>query len=95
MATIGGARAIGLDKEIGSLEPGKRADIILVRMDSPHQTPLYNVLSQLVYATKASDVDTVIINGKPVMENRKVLTIDEPAVLSKAREYGEKVPARA
>ena len=56
MATIGGARAIGLDHEIGSLEAGKRADLILVRMDGPHQTPLYNVYSQLVYATKASDV---------------------------------------
>ena len=52
---------------------------------------MYNVLSHLVYATKASDVDTVIITGKPVMEGRKVLTIDEPAVLAKAREYGEKV----
>lgn len=91
MATIGGARAIGLEKEIGSLEAGKRADLILVRMDTPHQTPLYNVLSQLVYATKASDVDTVIINGQVVMENRKVLTIDEPAVLAKAREYGERI----
>ena len=49
------------------------------------------MLSQLVYATKASDVDTVIINGQPVMENRKVLTIDEPAVLAKAREYGERI----
>ncbi len=91
MATIGGARAMGMEKEIGSLEPGKRADVILVRMDAPHQTPLYDVPSQLVYATKASDVDTVIINGKVVMEGRKVLTIDEPAVLAKAREYGEKV----
>jgi len=91
MATIGGARAIGLDHEIGSLEAGKRADVILVRMDQPHQTPLYNVYSQLVYATKASDMDTVIINGRLVMENRKVLSVDEPAVLAKAREYGERI----
>ena len=53
-----------LDHDIGSLKVGKRADLILVRMDRPHQTPLYNVYSQLVYATKASDVETVIINGQ-------------------------------
>jgi 5-methylthioadenosine/S-adenosylhomocysteine deaminase len=80
-----------MEKEIGSLEPGKKADLILVRMDGPHQTPLYNVLSQLVYATKGSDVDSAIINGQVVMENRKVLTIDEPAALAKAREYGERI----
>jgi 5-methylthioadenosine/S-adenosylhomocysteine deaminase len=91
MATIGGARAIVLDHDIGSLEAGKRADLILVRMDQPHQTPLYNVYSQLVYATKASDVETVIINGQFVMENRQALSINERATLAKAREYGERI----
>ena len=91
MATIGGARAIRLDHDIGSLEVGKRADLILVRMDQPHQTPLYNVYSQLVYATKASDVETVIINGQVIMENRQVLTVDESEVLAKAREYGDQI----
>jgi 5-methylthioadenosine/S-adenosylhomocysteine deaminase len=91
MATIGGARAIHLDGEIGSLEAGKRADVILVRMDSPHQTPVYNLYSQLVYATKASDVQSVVINGRLVMEKRHVLTIDEPAVLAKANAYRDQI----
>jgi 5-methylthioadenosine/S-adenosylhomocysteine deaminase len=91
MATIGGARAIRLDHDIGSLKVGKRADLILVRMDRPHQTPLYNVYSQLVYATKASDVETVVINGQVIMENRQVLTVNETDVLAKAREYGKRI----
>jgi 5-methylthioadenosine/S-adenosylhomocysteine deaminase len=91
MATIRGARAIHQEREIGSLEPGKRADILIVNMNSPHQTPLYNVYSQLVYATKASDVRTVIINGKVVMLNRRVLTIDERAVKAKAVQYRDQI----
>ena len=91
LATIRGAKAIHLDKEIGSLETGKRADIIIVGMDSEHQTPLYNVYSQLVYATKASDVQTVIINGRVVMLNRRVPTIDERSVRLKANEYRERI----
>jgi 5-methylthioadenosine/S-adenosylhomocysteine deaminase len=91
MATIGGARAIHRDKDIGSLEEGKLADLIVVRMDAAHQTPLYNVYSQLVYATKFSDVETVVVNGKRVMEKRKVLTLNEKEVLAKAREYAKRV----
>jgi len=91
MATIGGARAIHLDKEIGSLEAGKRADLIIVDLESAHQTPVYNVYSELVYATKASDVETVIINGKVVMQNRRVLTIDERSVRVKANAYRDQV----
>ncbi|HMG37300.1 MAG TPA: amidohydrolase [Blastocatellia bacterium] len=91
MATIGGARAIHQDREIGSIEVGKRADVIVVDFGSPHQTPVYNVYSQLVYATKASDVETVVINGKIVMQHRKVLTIDERAVLERANRYRDQV----
>jgi 5-methylthioadenosine/S-adenosylhomocysteine deaminase len=91
MATIGGARAIHQERDIGSLEAGKRADLIIVDMTSEHQTPLYNVYSQLVYATKASDVETVLINGKIVMQSRRVLTIDEPAVRLKANEYRDRI----
>lgn len=91
MATIRGARAIHMDREIGSLEAGKRADVIIVGMDAIHQTPLYNVYSQLVYATKASDVESVIINGRLVMLNRRVLTVDGRFVSAKAREYREKI----
>ena len=91
MATIRGARAIHLDKEIGSLEAGKRADLIVVDMTSPHQTPVYNIYSHLAYATKASDVETVIINGRIVMMNRRVLTVDERSVRAKAIEYRDRV----
>jgi 5-methylthioadenosine/S-adenosylhomocysteine deaminase len=91
MGTIRGARAIHQDKEIGSLEAGKRADLIIVDMDSSHQIPVYNIYSQLVYATKASDVETVIINGRVVMDNRKVLTIDEHSVRVKANEYRDRI----
>jgi 5-methylthioadenosine/S-adenosylhomocysteine deaminase len=91
MATIEGARAINMEKEIGSLEAGKRADLIVVGMDGGHQTPLYNVFSHLVYATKASDVETVVINGKVVMQNRRVLTINEPAVRARALQYRDQI----
>lgn len=91
MATLGGARAIHKEKEIGSLEAGKRADVIVVRLDRAHQTPLYNVYSHLVYATKATDVDSVIINGKEVMRDRQVLTLDAAAVLAKARQYRDRI----
>jgi 5-methylthioadenosine/S-adenosylhomocysteine deaminase len=91
MATIRGARAIHLDKEIGSLEAGKRADVIVVDATSSHQTPVYNVYSQLAYTTKASDVETVIINGRVVMQNRRVLTIDERSVRDKAVEYRDRI----
>jgi 5-methylthioadenosine/S-adenosylhomocysteine deaminase len=91
MATIRGARAIHLEKEIGSLEAGKRADLIIVDMKSAHQTPLYNIYSQLAYATKASDVESVIINGRVVMMKRRVLTIDERLVSTKAGEYRDRI----
>jgi 5-methylthioadenosine/S-adenosylhomocysteine deaminase len=91
MATIGGARAIHQEREIGSIEPGKKADIIIVRMDGVHQIPVYDVYSQLVYATKASDVESVVINGRLVMQNRKVLTIDQARVRVKANYYGDQI----
>jgi len=91
MATIRGARAIHMEKEIGSLEPGKRADLIIVSVESPHQWPVYNVQSQLVYATKASDVETVMINGRLVMEGRRVITINADAVRQKAIEYRDRI----
>lgn len=93
MATINGARALHMEKQIGSLEAGKKADVILMRTDAPHATPMYSIYSQLVYALKASDVDTVIVGGKIVMEHRRMLTLDEPQVLAKAREYAKKVAA--
>jgi 5-methylthioadenosine/S-adenosylhomocysteine deaminase len=91
LATITGARALHLDKQIGSLEPGKKADLILVDASAPHSTPTYNVYSQLVYALKATDVRTVIIAGKIVMEDRQMLTLNEPEILTKANEYQKQV----
>jgi len=93
MATIEGARAIHLDGEIGSLEPGKKADFILLGLDAPHAVPMYDVYSQIVYALKASDVETVVIGGRIVMLHRRVLTLNEPAIIAKAREYKTKVEA--
>jgi 5-methylthioadenosine/S-adenosylhomocysteine deaminase len=87
MATINGAKAVHLEREIGSLEPGKKADLIVVNTNVAHATPMYNVYSTIVYALKAADVTTTIIGGKPVMEDRHMLTLDEPAILAKAREY--------
>jgi 5-methylthioadenosine/S-adenosylhomocysteine deaminase len=87
MATITGAKALHVDKLIGSLEAGKKADLIIVDTSAPHATPMYNVYSGLVYSLKASDVRTVVIGGKPVMEDRKMLTLDEAAILAKAKEY--------
>jgi 5-methylthioadenosine/S-adenosylhomocysteine deaminase len=87
MATIEGARAVHLEREIGSLEPGKKADLILIDLDKPNAVPMYDVYAALAYALKGSDVSTVVIGGKPVMLNRKLLTINEQEVLAKAREY--------
>ncbi|HTR37691.1 MAG TPA: amidohydrolase family protein [Bryobacteraceae bacterium] len=93
MATILGARVAGLDKQIGSLETGKRADMITLRLDRPHAVPLYNVYSQIVYALKGSDVEDVMVNGKPIVRDGRSLTLDSRAILAKAVEYGAKVAA--
>ena len=85
MATIDGARALGMDRAIGSLETGKRADLITVSMTSARQTPMYDPLSHLVYVTRGDDVRTTIVNGRILMRDRKVLTLDESKVLSEAR----------
>lgn len=95
MATIDGARALGLDSEIGSIEAGKRADLSLVRLDRLHSTPSTNVVSALVYSAEAEDVDTVIIDGKLVMGDRKLLTIDEGETSATANAEAEKLMARA
>jgi 5-methylthioadenosine/S-adenosylhomocysteine deaminase len=93
MATMGGARAIGMDKQIGSLEVGKRADIAVVSMDSARQTPLYDPISHLVYATHGDDVRTVIVSGKVLMRDRKLMTLNQAAVMADARRLAESVRA--
>ena len=91
MATIDGARALHMEKEIGSLETGKKADLIVLTLDAPNAVPMYDVYSQIVYALKASDVETVVIGGRVVMRGRRVLTLKEEEILPKAREYGKRV----
>ena len=93
MATITGARALHLEKQIGSLEAGKKADLILVETGAPHAVPMYNAYSEIVYALKASDVRTVVIAGKIVMEDRRMLTLDEKEILAKSQEYKKKIEA--
>src|SRR5437867_10994840 len=91
LATIRGAQALHLEEEIGSIEKGKRADLVIVERDALNQIPLYNLYSDLVYATKASDVETVIINGKIVMRDRRLLTLDETAIKASARIFRDQV----
>jgi len=81
MATIEGAKALSWENEIGSIEVGKKADLVIINLKKPHLCPLYNEASHLVYAVKASDVETVIINGKIVMENRKLTTLSIEKVM--------------
>jgi 5-methylthioadenosine/S-adenosylhomocysteine deaminase len=91
MATIDGARAVHMDKEIGSLEAGKKADLLLISLNEPNAVPMYDIYAEIAYSLKGSDVDTVVIGGRVVMRDRKLLTVDEPAVLEKARDYGNAV----
>ena len=93
MATMGGARALGMERQIGSIEPGKRADLVLVSTASARFTPMYDPVSHLVYVARGDDVQTTIVNGKVLMRNRKLLTIDEAAVLREARGWAVKVRA--
>ena len=73
------------------MEPGYKADMILINLDQPHMTPRYDLIANLVYAGKASDVDTVIIDGNIVMENRQLVTIDEKKVLHQCREIARRL----
>ena len=91
MATRDGAAALRMEALIGSLEPGKRADVIVVSMDAARQTPMYDPLSHLVYTTRGDDVRMTIVNGRVLMRDGRVLTLDEPAVLNEARRLSSRV----
>jgi 5-methylthioadenosine/S-adenosylhomocysteine deaminase len=91
MATVNGAKALGVDKELGSLEKGKIADIIVVDLKKPHISPVHNPSSSLVYCAKGSDVDTVIIDGQIVMEDRRLMTINEYKAIEKAQRSADKL----
>jgi 5-methylthioadenosine/S-adenosylhomocysteine deaminase len=85
MATIGGARVVGQQGRIGSLEPGKRADLIVVGLSRARQVPLFDPVAQIVYSSRGDDVETTIVNGKVLMRDRKMLTLDEARILREAR----------
>jgi 5-methylthioadenosine/S-adenosylhomocysteine deaminase len=91
MATIGGARVLGRSGHLGSLEAGKLADLIIVGMSKPRQQPLFDPVSQIVYASRGDDVETTIVNGKILMRDRKVLTLNEATVLAEARKAADLV----
>jgi 5-methylthioadenosine/S-adenosylhomocysteine deaminase len=93
MATIDGARVLHMEKEIGSLEAGKKADLILISLDEPNAVPMYDIYAQLAYALKGSDVETVVIGGHIVMRNRKLLTVNKEEVIAKARQYKKTIAA--
>jgi 5-methylthioadenosine/S-adenosylhomocysteine deaminase len=91
MATIRGARALGLDAVIGSLEKGKKADLIIVDTNKPHLTPMYNPVSHLVYAAKGSDVTTSIINGTVVMNDGRLKTLDLNNVMDNVNKIAKEI----
>ncbi len=91
MATMGGAGVLGAENKIGSLEPGKKADLIVLDMNQPHLTPLYTIPSHMVYAARGADVVHSVINGNIVMQNRKLKTLDEKAILADMMVMGEQI----
>jgi 5-methylthioadenosine/S-adenosylhomocysteine deaminase len=93
LATIRGARALGMETRIGSLEPKKKADLITVSVSGARQTPMYDPLSHLVYVIHGDDVRNTIVNGRILMRDRRVLTLDAAAILAEARSWADKVRA--
>ena len=91
MATIAGARAIGMDGIIGSLEPGKQADMIILDIRAPHLTPLYHPESHILYAAKGSDVRDVMIGGKWRVKNRRLVSLNLDEILDQARTEGNRI----
>jgi 5-methylthioadenosine/S-adenosylhomocysteine deaminase len=94
MATIDSAKALGMEEEIGSLEPGKKADIVIVNMRHPHIAPVHNVLASLVYCAKGNDVDTTIVDGKILMEDKEVKSLDENEIVAMAQEKADDLRER-
>jgi len=91
MATLGGATILSAENEIGSLEPGKKADLIVLDLNQPHLTPLFNIPSHMVYAARGADVVHSVINGRIVMKNRRLTTLDEESILSEMEELGDRI----
>ncbi|MDR3556436.1 MAG: amidohydrolase [Syntrophobacteraceae bacterium] len=91
MATTGGARALGLQEEIGSIQPGKKADLVALHLDQPHLTPLYDPVSHIVYAARGSDVRFVWVDGRLVVKDRQVLTVNEAGLISETKRMGNRI----
>jgi len=91
LAIKGGSRVLGLERQVGSLEPGKKADIIGLDLERPHLTPLYNIHSHLVYAASAADVTLTVINGRVVMRNREVFSLDVERVMAEVRAIAKRI----
>jgi 5-methylthioadenosine/S-adenosylhomocysteine deaminase len=91
MATRNGADILGLGDKVGSLEPGKRADIVIANLEKPHLLPLYDIFSHMTYCMRPSDVESVMVNGKIIIDNGNLITLNEPEILSKARSWQKKI----
>jgi 5-methylthioadenosine/S-adenosylhomocysteine deaminase len=94
IATRGSARLIGLGDQIGAVEPGYLADLILVDMSGPHVQPLHSITASLVYATRASDVQTVIVDGKPIMRDRQLLTLNKAEIVEQVKHSMQRLARR-
>jgi len=94
LATRGGARVLGLEREIGALAPGRCADLVVVDLDQPHLTPLYDPYSQLVYAASGADVQTVVVHGQVLVQDRVLLSFDLEETLARARDLASGIRAR-
>ncbi len=91
MATINGAEILGLGNKIGSLKPGKKADLVIANLKQPHLLPIYDIYSHIAYCMRPSDIETVVVNGKIVVENGKLITADESEIMAKAKAWQEKI----
>jgi len=91
MATRNGADILGLGDKIGTLTQGKKADMVIANLNHPHLVPIYDIYSHITYAMRPSDIETVLINGKIIVEDRRLLTADEDEILSKARQWQKRI----
>ena len=91
MATLGGAKALGMEDRIGSLEPGKNADVAIIALNRAHLTPLYDPVSHLVYSAKASDVRDVIVDGKIVVRRGRIMTVDEAELRAQIQDMAAEI----
>ena len=95
MATLGGARAMGMESELGSIEVGKKADLVLIDLKKPHLTPFRDVVSNIVYSAMGSDVDTVMVNGRVLLRHGKALTLDEERIMGEAQMHQDELVSRS